>query len=376
MKEMKKIEYEFTRQRTMPGFDGKTCKTSPVICTDGKTTFLTYSNLVLTGADVFTDKFIAKSTDGGKTFSEPQLQVGLPDVYENGMRISYGAGLNYNKTLKKWFGLGVTILYENDKHPFEIDGVSPNKPFYCEFDPENCRFINPRPVELPFEYVCGYNFGQFIELENGDILIAFNFTTEENTRMMVVTVRYSFTDNGLKCFKVGKPIMANGLKRGICEPSLAHLNGKFYITLRSDEVGLYAVSDDGYNFCEPKPYVWDDGSVLENYNTQQHWMRNKEGLFLAYTRKGAHNDHVFRHRAPIFMTRFDEERECLICDEEVILVPELGARLGNFCVIEANENESWLVTAEWMQSWGEQLGICEKYGSDNSIWIAKVYWKN
>lgn len=163
--------------------------------------------------------------------------------------------------------------------------------------------------------------------------------------------------------------------RGIVEPSLAKLGGKYYIALRSDEIGMYAVSDNGFDFCKPKPYVWDDGSVLENYNTQQHFMIHKDGLFLAYTRKGAHNDHVFRHRAPIFMTRFDEDRECLIKSDEVILVPELGARLGNFCAI-AHENEAWLVTAEWMQSWGEKLGICEKYGSNNSFWLARVYFKD
>lgn len=67
------------------------------------------------------------------------------------------------------------------------------------------------------------------------------------------------------------------------------------------------------------------------------------------------------------MSRFDEERKCLIRNSEVILVPELGARLGNFNVIERSKDESWLITAEWMQPIG-----CEKYGSDNSIWIAKI----
>ena len=42
------------------------------------------------------------------------------------------------------------------------------------------------------------------------------------------------------------------------------------------------------------------------------------------------------------------------------------ARLGNFCVDFAG-SESWLVTAEWMQPLG-----CEKYGSDNSIWLIRA----
>ena len=135
---------------------------------------------------------------------------------------------------------------------------------------------------------------------------------------------------------------------------------------------LYAVSDDGYHFSEPKPYVWDDGSILENYNTQQKWMIAKDGLFLVYNRKGANNDHIFRHRAPLFMTRFDEERECLVRSEEVILVPEMGARLGNFCVFTLSENEAWLSVAEWMQRYTGDSHICANYGSNNALWISRV----
>ena len=76
------------------------------------------------------------------------------------------------------------------------------------------------------------------------------------------------------------------------------------------------------------------------------------------------------------MARFDEENECLVRESEAILVPELGARLGNFCAIAPQKDEAWLVTAEWMQSWGEKLGVCEKYGSNNSLWLAKVYFKD
>ena len=57
----------------------------------------------------------------------------------------------------------------------------------------------------------------------------------------------------------------------------------------------------------------------------------------------------------------------LIKESETSLVSELGARLGNFPVTDIAENESWLFTAEWMQPIG-----CETFGSDNSIWIAKI----
>ena len=145
--------------------------------------------------------------------------------------------------------------------------------------------------------------------------------------------------------------------------------------LRTDERGLWAESADGLSFSEPQPWRWDDGTEIGNYNTQQHWLRSRSALYLAYTRKGANNDHVFRHRAPIFMAKFDPARRCLVRSTERILVPELGARLGNFVCCDAGDDECWLVTAEWMQGWDQELGVCEKYGSDNSLWLVKVMKK-
>ena len=46
---------------------------------------------------------------------------------------------------------------------------------------------------------------------------------------------------------------------------------------------------------------------------------------------------------------------------------KLANKLVNNDVTYVSENEIWLLTAEWMQPVG-----CEKFGSDNSIWIAKV----
>jgi len=195
----------------------------------------------------------------------------------------------------------------------------------------------------------------------------FYFTTPTQTKAGVVTVRYALEGNRLRIVKAGEPIVGVDYARGYSEPSVAKLGDRYYLTIRTDEVGLFAESDDGYHFSTPKPWVWDDGEVLPNYNTMQRFIRHKDGLFLAYTRRGAHNDHVFRHRAPMFMTRFDEDRKCLIRSEEVILVPEMGTRLGNFSVTNISPTEEWLLTAEWMQPAG-----CEKYGSDNRIWLAKV----
>ena len=369
---MKQISFSYSRQRFHEGFDGKTCKIVPYVATDGKTTLISYQHLLLTGMDVPLGKYILKSTDGGKTWSDPIPQPALADEQIENGRISYWCFLQYNKTHKKWFGLGISETFYNDKAPNGIAGLTLCTPTYCEVDAEKGEVTSHKPLDFPLPFAGAVPGGQVLELEGGDILVAFDFFTKEHPKAAVVTVRYTFTEDGLKVVKVGEPIYGDDHARGLCEPAVAKLGNKYYMAIRSDEIGLYAVSEDGYHFSEPKPYRWDDGSILENYNTQQKWMTAPDGLFLVYNRKGANNDHIFRHRAPLFMTRFDEEGECLVRSEEVILVPEMGARLGNFCSFAVSENEAWVSVAEWMQRYLGDSHVCANYGSNNALWIARV----
>lgn len=368
---MKNVKFSYTRERFLSGYDGKYCKVCPQITYDGdKTAFLTYQMLLLTGSDVFYDTYIARSTDGGKTFEEPRKRKNM-QWFEDGIRMAPFGWLLYNKHHKKWFGLGQIIKYANDDEPILVNDIGITEPMQFSFDVNEGDWSEVKKLEFPFDAITATPMQQIYEYENGDILVPFYYTTEDNNKSRVITVRYTFDGDWLKMVKTGEPVIGDEFGyRGLAEPSVTSLNGKFYLALRADDVGTFAVSDDGFTFSKPTPWKWDDGSVLENYNTMQHWIKNKDGLFLAYTRRGAHNDHVFRHRAPIFMARFDEDNLCLVRSSEVILVPELGTRLGNFTITETMENEAWLVTAEWMQPKG-----CEKYGSDNSIWRASVIWE-
>ncbi len=63
----------------------------------------------------------------------------------------------------------------------------------------------------------------------------------------------------------------------------------------------------------------------------------------------------------------DTENMRILRHTEQIVVPERGARLGNFGVTQINDNKAIITAAEWMQPKG-----CEKYGSDNSVFITTV----
>lgn len=367
----KKAQVNFTRQRIFPGFDGKLCKIQPSIATDGKgTALLGFQKLLLTGSDVFYGQFLSKSVDGGKTWSEPVEQTALADTVENGYRAARYATVRYSRAHGKWFALGMKQLYENDKVPFQkyVDGRPYGTPIYVSVDVEKGCFTDSKALEFPFEYEMALPFGQMLECDNDDLLACFYFRPiGGGQKGRCVTVRYAFEGDGLRVVKAGTPVVCDNLARGVGEPSLARLGDKVYMTLRSDEMGLWCVSDDeGMTFSKPRPWTWTDGKRIGNKNTQQHWMTCGGALFLAYTREDAANGHVFRNRAPIYMAQFDPNCGGLLRETEFPLVPELGARLGNFCV-DFTGTESWLVTAEWMQPLG-----CEKYGSDNSIWLIRA----
>jgi hypothetical protein len=87
---------------------------------------------------------------------------------------------------------------------------------------------------------------------------------------------------------------------------------------------------------------------------------------------------VFRHRAPLFIARVDCESLRVIRATEQVVVPERGARLGNFGVTRVSDDESWVVVTEWMQTWGPNyvMPVDNKYGADNSIHIARIKWSD
>ena len=66
----------------------------------------------------------------------------------------------------------------------------------------------------------------------------------------------------------------------------------------------------------------------------------------------------------------------IIRSSERIVIPERGARLGNFGVVDVNANETWVIASEWMQTHGPNyvMPVDNKYGSDNSVYVSKILW--
>ena len=367
-------DYDIQLDTIHSGFDRETCWVHSrvgAIPTDPRTLVLTMQKLLLSGSDIFFALHEMRSDDGGQTWTGP-----TPHKDTLGRRPEPNAVQacvcdftpKWHAASGKLLGTGHVARYVGDHIMPE---PRPRQTAYSAYDPDTRQWTRWDTVDMPAgdKFLSGgAGSTQRVDLPNGDILLPIYFRTQGSPCMTACVTRCGFDGQRLRCLECGSEHSVPD-PRGFCEPSLTQFAGRYFLTLRNDVRGYVTAGDDGMQFDEPRPWTFDDGSELGNYNTQQHWVTHSDALLLAYTRRGADNDHVFRHRAPLFIAQVDPERLCVLRETERILVPERGARLGNFGVCDVSEDETWVTVCEWMQPVG-----CEKYGSDNSVYAARIRW--
>jgi hypothetical protein len=266
-----------------------------------------------------------------------------------------------------------------------VGGLVPSRTWYSVYDRASDTWAPSRQLLVPPELgVFGAGCTQRVDLADGTLqLPAYSLPMKDHPAAAIV-LRCAFDGETLSLIESGPaihlpPELADSPARGFCEPSVARIGDHFVITLREYDKGYVATSKDGLRFNKPVPWTWrEDGAEIGSYNTQQHFATIGGRLYLVYTRRGANNDHVFRHRAPLFIAEvsLDGPSPALLRESERIAVPERGARLGNFGVTHISDAEAWVVACEWMQSWkgGGEAGWrdCEAHGANNAIWLSRI----
>lgn len=375
--------YELKLETVTKGYDGKTCWVHPRAgAIPGATpqVVMTMQKLLLTGSDVFYALNHTSSSDLGKTWTplvEHDKTLGRREEPNGIIVAACDFTPKWHAKSGKLLGVGHTVHYQNN-------GVMEDRPrstSFAVFDASTSTWTPWATLAMP-EGPKFYNSGagcvQRVDLPSGEILLPIYFKAKGDKYYRVTVLRCGFDGTTLHYLGQGNDL---GLEsgRGIYEPSLIQCAGRFFLTLRNDTAGYVSVSDDGQNFSAPKKWCWTGTEEeIGNYNTQQHWVKHRDRLYLVYTRKGANNDHVFRHRAPLFMAEVDKATLTVKRNTERILIPERGARLGNFGVCEVSENETWVTVAEWMQKNGPDYVIKPDniYGADNSVYAARILWKD
>ena len=330
------------------------------------------------------DRSLATSDDGGETWSgftphkEAFGRQPLPDDREEG--VSDFTPL-WHEASGKLLGTGHTVVYKDDTLLASND--RPRSTSYSYYDPEARKWSIWKKLEMPEGFLnAGAGSTQRHDLPNGEILLPIYYVKPEGgsdkpyfAHAYSTVLRCSFDGETLKYIEHGTELTHPDTRSGFCEPSIAYAAGRYFLTLRNYVAAHVAVGDDGLHYGESIPWLFDDGSELGNYDTQQHWLVHGDDLYLVYNRRGADNDHVYNHRAPLFIAQVDTENLRVIRDTEKILVPNRGARVGNFGVTKISESESWVVVSEWMQTTApdhHDCTVCERYGSDNSVFLAKI----
>lgn len=375
------LPFEVKLTTVSKGYDGKTCWVHPragAIPGQTPSVVLTMQKLLLTGSDIFYALNDVRSDDLGTSWSpikEHSETLGRRNEADGVVVAACDFTPKFHAKSGKLLGIGHTVRYRNDK----VVENRKREASYAVYNDKKRTWSAWTTLSMPNDakfFNSGAGCVQRFDLENGDILLPIYFKGKEDKFYRVTVARCTFDGTALKFVEQGIELTLE-VGRGVYEPSLTRCGGRFFLTLRNDVRGYVCTSNDGMNFGAIQPWKFDDGSDLGNYNTQQHWVTHGDRLYLVYNRRGAHNDHVARHRAPLFMAEVDQKTLAVRRATECILVPERGARLGNFAVTEVSENETWVTVAEWMQTWSPNIVIPPEnaFGADNSVFAARILWK-
>lgn len=334
---------------------------------------LTTQQIEKAGAHGYRDVFVTESTDGAKSWSRP---TPIPSLARQ--RMPEGHDFVMGDICPQWHAATRVVLATGKTFGFD-GGVKENRGFervsYAVFNPTNNQWSGLKLLALPEKdhegkTILEPNAGchQRWDLPNGEILLPIRYRKDPASRVYTTIVaRCTFDGETLTYrghgseFNVPKP-------RGLYEPSVCSFQGRYFLTMRAEETGYVARGKDGIHFEPPVEWAFDDGQPLGSYNTQQHWIVHSGGLWLIYTRRGANNDHVFRHRAPIFIARVDPDGLRVLRATEQVLLPETGLDLGGgFAPVDVSANETWVVSTE-------MAFPKARIHEPNRVRLAKIFW--
>ena len=357
---------------------------------DGRAMML-LCRITLNGSDVFLGNCNITSTDSGRTWSQPREVEAFNRQARDDGSVYTPADLapEYHRASGSVLAFGSIVSYRNAEATKPIvSNEYPHTPVYAVYDPDHDTWGSWAPLgpldEEHFYWTCP-GAGQRVELPDGDILQPVYAMSREDvgenmwTSCFFSTVlRCRFDGETMTVVEQGNEMTVPEV-RGLCEPSLVEHAGRFLLTLRNDQRGYVATSEDGLHFEKPRPWTFDDGSELGSYNTQQHWVSVGGTLMLAYTRRGANNDHVVRHRAPLFLAEVDPQRLVVLRETEQIIMPDMGGAFGNGWVTHVSDNEAWVLDAEAMLADAENVmdySLTQARGADNRVYLVRVKWND
>ena len=319
----------------------------------------------------FHDIYQSTSLDAGRTWSRPAIITSLRRTKQaDGYEVAPGDFWpTWHSKSGRVLATGKTFNFAGGKREVALR----ERVAYAVMDPKTgawgpLRFLGMPEKDHGGNRITGANAGntQRVDLPGGDVLLPVRYWRDPK--------KYNFTSVVARCAFDGKTLtykehgseLSVPRGRGLYEPSLVRFGGEYFLTLRADHSGYVTRGKDGLHFEAVREWRFDDGKPLGSYNTQQHWVAVGGGLFLVYTRRGAGNDHMFRHRAPLFIGQVDPDTLRVIRKTERVLIPENQATLGNSGICRISDQESWVTCGEGL------LRLGKRKGQRNKVLFVKI----
>ena len=317
-------------------------------------------------SDFYSGAFVLHTDDMGQTWTRPQEQHELAWRTGQGDTVIAVADPTpgWHEPTGKVILFGCTVHYVNGR-PIQ---PQPGTTSYSVHDPISGAWSKWREVVMPDkkDFFCTRSAcAQWLTEPDGTLLVPFYFYSRRSNVCSVAVMRCSFDSEEVTYLEHGSQLSLD-VQRGLCEPSITFFQGRYYLTMRGNEKGYVAVSQDGLHFSDIKAWTFDDGADLGSYNTQQHWATHSQAFYLCYTRRGANNDHIPRNRAPLFLGRVDPDHLCVVRGSERIAIPEDNAMMGNFGVAPIDQDETWITVGEY-----DEYALCDRPAR---VLLARVLW--
>ena len=346
----------------------------------------------------YCDIYQMVSRDHGATWSEPAPVASLRRAETvDGYEVAPSDMWNqWHPQSGKVIAAGVTFHFRSGRHEHHLK----QQAAYAVMDPETASWGPLQALELPEKdhdnlpiLAVSAGCSQRVDLPDGDVLLPLRYLPSATLDQEADTFDYGddvvlYNSIVARCRFDGQTLTykehgtqhsitqdhsrrlaeRRGVEfsaRGLYEPSLAEFQGAFLLTMRSDHSAFVTKGTDGINFEEAREWTFDDDEILGSYCTQQHWATIGCRLYLLYCRPSGDNEHIFRHRAPIFIAEVDPERLQVIRSTERAAIPDNDAAMGNFGVCQVSANESWVTVGEGMRNGPRE-------GDINKVLLAQI----
>jgi hypothetical protein len=221
------------------------------------------------GSHGYRDIYLTETTDGAKTWSAPKRIDALNRRrFEDGIeRVMGDICPQWHAATKKLLVTGKCFGFlANANDNKAKDDRSQERVAYAVYDPKADVWTGMKIMQMPEKDHAGNpiiepNAGcnQRHDLPNGDVLLPVRYRADPKSRVYTTIVARCTFDGETLTYREHGSEHSISIPRGLYEPSVCALKGRFFLTMRGEQNGHVTRSNDGINYEPAIEWKFDDG---------------------------------------------------------------------------------------------------------------------